>query len=91
MGTEINGIKTEINGMGTEINGIKTEINGVNTEINNLRSEMHGRFDNVDAKLEGIGLQFELTNDSRINDVGFITDKVNKLEKEVFIIKTNKN
>ncbi|WP_169819255.1 hypothetical protein [Anaerobacillus arseniciselenatis] len=49
------------------------EFQEMKTEINNLRSEMHCRFDNVDAKLEGIGLQFELTNDSRINDVGFIT------------------
>ena len=63
----------EFQEMKTEINGMRTEINGVKTEFNNLRSEMHCRFDNVDAKLEGIGLQFELTNDSRINDVGFIT------------------
>ncbi|MCT8137857.1 hypothetical protein H1D32_08880 [Anaerobacillus sp. CMMVII] len=67
------------------------EFQEMKTDIHNLRSEMHGRFDNVDSKIEGIGLQFELTNESRINDVVFITDKVNKLEKEVFIIKTNKN
>ena len=60
----------------------------MNKDLKNLKSEMHNRFDKVDAKLEGIGGQFELTNESRIDDFDFIADKVNKLEKEIYIIKS---
>jgi hypothetical protein len=52
---------------------------------------MHNRFDKVDAKLEGVGSQFELTNESRIVDVDFIVDKVNKLEKEIYLIRSKNN
>lgn len=65
------------------------EMREMKSNVNELKSEMHFRFDAVDAKLEGIGQQFELTNESRIHDVGFISDKVNKLEKELYILKTS--
>ena len=55
---------------------------------NEFKSEMHNRFDKVEAKLEGIGGQFELTNESRMDDFDFVADKVNKLEKEIYILKS---
>ena len=33
--------------------------------MNEFKSEMHNRFDKVEVKLEGIGGQFELTNESK--------------------------
>ncbi|WP_010529152.1 hypothetical protein [Lentibacillus jeotgali] len=71
----------------TEMN---TELKGVKSDIHSLKSEMHNRFDTIEAKLEGIGGQFELTNESRINEMDFIVDKVNKMEKEIYILK-NRN
>ncbi|WP_188455360.1 hypothetical protein [Virgibacillus oceani] len=71
----------------TEIN---KEMKSMKSDIHSLKSEMHNRFDTVEAKLEGIGGQFELTNESRINEMDFIVDKVNKMEKELYILK-NRN
>lgn len=39
----------------------------------------------------GVGNQFELTNEQRINEFEFIADKVNKLEKEIYFLKTKNN
>ena len=79
--------------MNKELKDLKLDMNRriedcVKSEISEFKSEMHNRFDTVDAKLEGIGGQFELTNESRIDDFDFISDKVNKLEKEIYILKS---
>lgn len=66
------------------------EMKSMKSDIHSLKSEMHNRFDTIEAKLEGVGGQFELTNESRINEVDFIIDKVNKLEKDLYILK-NRN
>ncbi|RKQ32536.1 hypothetical protein [Virgibacillus dokdonensis] len=63
------------------------EMKSMKSDIHSLKSEMHNRFDTIEAKLEGVGGQFELTNESRINEVDFIADKVNKLEKDLYILK----
>lgn len=67
------------------------EMKGMNSEISQLKSEMHNRFDTIEAKLVGVGGQFELTTESRIVDVDFIADKVNKLEKELYMLKSKNN
>jgi SMC interacting uncharacterized protein involved in chromosome segregation len=84
-------MSTEMKGMKSDINEVKSDINQVKSDINEVKSEMHHRFDVIEAKLEGVGGQFELTNESRITEVDFITDKVNKLEKEVYILKNKSN
>ncbi|ASK62385.1 hypothetical protein CFK37_09560 [Virgibacillus phasianinus] len=71
----------------TEMNN---EMKGMKSDIHSLRSEMHNRFDTIEAKLEGVGNQFELTNESRINERDFISSKMSKMEKELYILK-NKN
>jgi SMC interacting uncharacterized protein involved in chromosome segregation len=71
----------------TEMN---KEMKSMKSDIHSLKSEMHNRFDTVEAKLEGVGGQFELTNESRMNEMDFIVDKVNKMEKELYILK-NRN
>ncbi|WP_228275752.1 hypothetical protein [Gracilibacillus oryzae] len=43
----------------TEMN---KEIKSMRTDVNDLKTEMHNRFDTIEAKLEGVGGQFELTN-----------------------------
>ncbi|TFJ89937.1 hypothetical protein [Lentibacillus salicampi] len=73
--------------MDKEILDLLTEMN---KEMKSMKSEMHSRFDTIEAKLEGVGSQFELTNESRINEMDFIVDKVNKMEKEIYILK-NRN
>lgn len=70
---------------------IQLEMKSMKTEMSNMKSEMHNRFDSIDTKLEGVGGQFELTNASRMNEVDFIVDKVNKIEKEVYILKNRHN
>jgi len=72
----------------TEMN---KEIKSMKTDVNDLKTEMHNRFDTIEAKLDGVGGQFELTNESRIIDVDFIADKVNKLERELYILKNKSN
>jgi hypothetical protein len=67
------------------------EMKSIKSDIYDLKTEMHNRFDSIDAKLIGVGGQFELTNESRIIDVDFIADKVNKLEKELYILKNRSN
>ena len=78
--------------MNQELKNLKLDMNkelkSVKSEMNEFKSEMHNRFDKVEVKLEGIGGQFELTNESRMDDFGFIADKVNKLEKEIYILKS---
>ena len=78
--------------MNQELKNLKLDMNkelkSVKSEMNEFKSEMHNRFDKVEVKLEGIGGQFELTNESRMDDFDFITDKVNKLEKEIYILKS---
>lgn len=72
----------------TEMN---KELKSLKLDMKEFKSEMHNRFDKVDAKLEGVGGQFELTNESRIEDVEFIADKVNKLEKEIYLLRSKNN
>jgi uncharacterized phage infection (PIP) family protein YhgE len=78
--------------MNKELKNLKLDMNkelkSVKSEMNEFKSEMHNRFDKVEVKLEGIGGQFELTNESRMDDFDFIADKVNKLEKEIYILKS---
>ncbi|WP_078596186.1 hypothetical protein [Evansella clarkii] len=66
---------------------MRKDMTSVKSELGDLRSEMHSRFDAVDAKLEGVGSQFELAAETRIKETDFLTDKVNKLEKEVYYLK----
>ena len=72
----------------TEMN---REIKSMKTDVNDLKTEMHNRFDTIEGKLEGVGGQFEITNESRIIDVDFIAEKVNKLERELYILKNKSN
>lgn len=72
----------------TEMN---KELKSLKIDMKEFKSEMHNRFDKVDAKLEGVGGQFELTNESRIEDVEFIAEKVNKLEKEIYLLRSKNN
>ncbi|MDE5416344.1 hypothetical protein [Alkalihalobacterium chitinilyticum] len=69
---------------------LSQEIKSMKTDIHDFKTDMHNRFDTIEAKLEGVG-QFELTNESRIIDVDFIADKVSKLERELYILKNNRN
>ena len=89
MNTGFKSVRSEMN---TEFKSVRSEMNteflSMKSDTSEFKSEMHNRFDKVDAKLEGIGGQFELTNESRIDDFDFIADKVNKLEKELYIIKS---
>ena len=77
--------------MNQELKNLKLEMNkelkSVKSEMDEFKSEMHNRFDKVEVKLEGIGGQIEPTNESRMDDFDFIFDKVNKLEKEIYILK----
>jgi predicted nuclease with TOPRIM domain len=66
----------------------------MNERIEKGFNNMNNRFDKIEKKLDGIGEQIELVNGQRIEqtdnvetDFNFISDKVNKLEKEIFIIK----
>ena len=78
--------------MNQELKNLKLDMNrelkSVKSEMNQFKSEMHNRFDKVEVKLEGIGGQIEPTNESRMDDFDFIADKVNKLEKEIYILKS---
>jgi hypothetical protein len=71
----------------TEMN---KELKSLKLDMKEFKTEMHNRFDKVEAKLEGVGGQFELTNESRIDEFDFIADKVNKLEKEIYFLRNNK-
>ncbi|WP_078427494.1 hypothetical protein [Alkalihalobacterium alkalinitrilicum] len=81
----------EMKSMKSGIFDFKTEMKSIKSDIYNFKSEMHNRFDTIEAKLEGVGGQFELTNESRIIDVDFIADKVSKLERELYILKNKNN
>jgi hypothetical protein len=69
------------------LTGMSKEMKSMKSDIHSLKLEMHNRFDTIEAKLEGVGGQFELTNESRINEVDFIVDKINKLEKDLYLLK----
>ncbi|WP_246050079.1 hypothetical protein [Aquibacillus sediminis] len=88
--TDISELKTGMKTTTAAIGELKTDMKNTTTDIHDFKSEMHERFNAMEAKLQGVGEQFELTNESRITDVGFIADKVNRLERELYIIK-NKN
>lgn len=72
----------------TEMN---KELKSLKGDMKEFKTEMHDRFDKVEAKLDGVGGQFELTNESRMKEFDFIADKVNKLEKEIYFLKIKNN
>lgn len=74
----------------SEMTEMKSEMTSMKTDMTDFKNEMHDRFDRIDAKLEEVGHQFELTNEARIHDMAFLNEKVNRLEKDVYILK-NKN
>ncbi|MFD2212330.1 hypothetical protein [Metabacillus endolithicus] len=92
MDEKILNLLTEMN---KDLKNIKLDMTQFKTDVNknikSLKIEMHDRFDKIDAKLDGVGNQFELTNEQRINEFEFIADKVNKLEKEIYFLKTKNN
>lgn len=73
--------------MNKEMKSMKSDMHSMKSEVQSMKSDMHNRFDTIEAKLEGVGGQFELTNESRMTDIDFIADKVNKLEKDLYILK----
>ena len=96
--TDMTTVKSGMDNLNTDMTTVKSGMDNLNSDMTNvksgmgnLRSEMHGRFDSVEAKLQGIGNQFELTAESRITETGFISDKVNKMEKEIYYLKTKNN
>ncbi|GAA0454498.1 hypothetical protein [Alkalibacillus silvisoli] len=84
---ELKSVKSDVNSFKSEI---KTDIHSNNSDMKNVKTEMHHRFDSIEAKLEDIGEKFELTNELGINEMEFILDKVNKMEKDIYILK-NRN
>lgn len=86
--SEVKGLKSEIGGIQSEIGSMKSEMAGMKFEMHERFNTVDARFNTVDAKLDGMGNQFELTNESRINEVDFLDSKVNRLEKEIFIMKS---
>jgi archaellum component FlaC len=88
------GIDQRFDGIDYRLNGMDQRFDNMDRRFDNMDQRFDGidqRFDRVEAKLDGIGHQFEQTNESRLQDVDFITTKVNKLEKEIFIIKSKNN
>ncbi|CAM5214178.1 hypothetical protein UACE39S_05477 [Ureibacillus acetophenoni] len=61
----------------------------IQQDIKQIKTEMNTRFNAVVSKLEDIREHFELTNEARVKDVGFIEYKVNRLEKEIYLIKNS--
>ena len=98
LNTDMSTVKSGMDNLNTDMTTVKSGMDNLNSDMTNvksgmgnLRSEMHGRFDSVEAKLQGIGNQFELTAESRITETSFISDKVNKMEKEIYYLKTKNN
>lgn len=80
--------------MDQRFDGMDRRFNGMDQRFDDMDrrfDDLDQRFDKVDAKLDGVGLQFEQTYESILEDVDFMTTKVNKLEKEIFIIKNKNN
>lgn len=88
MDEKILNLLTEMN---KELKSMNIDMHEFKTDMQEFKTEMHHRFDKVEAKLEGVGGQFELTNESRIDEFDFINDKVNKLEKEIYFLRSKNN
>jgi protein subunit release factor A len=97
---ELNSLKSDMNELKSlksdmnELKSLKSDMNelkSLKSDMNEFKTEMHNRFDKVEARLKGIGGQFELTNEPRIDEFDFIADKVNKLEKEIYLLKSRNN
>jgi hypothetical protein len=56
MNNELKTLKLDMTNLRSEMN---TEFWSMKSEVSEFKSEMHNRFDTVNAKLEGIGGQFE--------------------------------
>lgn len=65
------------------------ELKGMKSDMEEFKTDMHHRFDKLEAKFEGVGGQFELATQSRWNECDFIADKVIKLEKEIYLLRSN--
>jgi len=87
MNEEMKSMRTDINSLKTGQENTNTEMKNTRLEIRSLKSEMNHRFDTVEAKLAGVGHQFESTNETRMNEMNFLTDKVTQIEKELYILK----
>ena len=88
MSKQMKKMTDDINELKSDFQGLKVDVTDLKVVTNELRSEMHSRFDSVDSMLDGIGNQFEFIAEARITDVDFITEKVHKLEKDVFKLKS---
>ncbi|MGD6967382.1 hypothetical protein ACQCVP_13205 [Rossellomorea vietnamensis] len=88
MNQDMKGFKKEFVSFKKEFVIFKKEFISFKKDVHQRFDGVDGRLDKIDAKLDGIGYQFEQTNSLRSEDVDFVTAKVNKLEKEVFILKS---
>lgn len=88
MNRDLKNMKLDMTQFKTDVN---KDLKSLKIDMTQFKTEMHNRFDKIDAKLDGVGSQFELTNEQRMNEYEFIADKVNKLEKEIYFLKTKNN
>ncbi|MBM7620108.1 SMC interacting uncharacterized protein involved in chromosome segregation [Bacillus tianshenii] len=91
MKADMTEMKSDMVVMRADMTEMKSDMVVIKTDMANMKSEMNERFNAVEAVLDGIGGQCELTNESRINNDNFIVNKLNKLEKEVFMLKSKSN
>ncbi|WP_373894092.1 hypothetical protein ACUL41_01765 [Virgibacillus natechei] len=89
LNSEMKSMKSDMKSMKAEMNQRFEKVDQSFERVNQQFKEVHHRFDKVDAKLEGAAWQFKATNEPRINERDFILDKVNKMEKEIYILKNN--
>ncbi|MGD6801999.1 hypothetical protein ACQCVK_06545 [Rossellomorea vietnamensis] len=75
-------VNDRFNSVDRRLDGLDLRLDGVDRRLDSVDRHL----EKMDAKLDGIGYQFEQTNSLRSEDVDFVTAKLNKLEKEVFIL-----
>ncbi|WP_062353562.1 hypothetical protein [Bacillus kwashiorkori] len=56
-------------------------------EVDERFDEVNGNYKNMEKLIKGIGNQFEYTNRLRMQDIDFLSEKITKLEKELYLLK----
>ncbi|TYR72532.1 hypothetical protein FZC79_22395 [Rossellomorea vietnamensis] len=85
----LDGLDLRFDGVDRRLNNLDIRLDGVDRRLDNVDLRLDGvdrRIEKMDANLDRIGYQFEQTNVLKFEDVDFLTAKVEKLEKDVFIL-----
>lgn len=73
--------------MKEKMDSLEDKMISTQTEMRDSFSTVINRLDRIELLIHGTGFQFESVASDRIEDFGFLMEKVNKLERDLYKMK----